>query len=302
MGTLNKPTVGSTGWGSDVNENFDTTMESFAGIAGGRLTVSSSDPVPTTDQSGTTLYYLPYKSSKIALWNTTDSAWGLEDIGSSGVGIGTGGLSSSTNYDVFLYDNSGTLTLELVAWSSGTARATAISRKDGVWVKGSSGSQSPERRYLGTIRTVYGPGFKDAEQERFVWNVDNRIARTGATRDASNWSATNTGWAAMHSGASYWKYEFVRGLDEDPIEAYLALVISSSGYYHIGVGLDSTSSPDTTNKPTGYRLGVGVASLAYRRTVALGYHYLNAVDKAPFGSISVTGSSTDSLMRMTIVG
>jgi hypothetical protein len=58
------------------------------------------------------------------------------------------------NYDIFAYNISGegyALTLEAVKWTTDIARATAVVRQDGVWVK----NGAPERRYLGTIR-LYG--------------------------------------------------------------------------------------------------------------------------------------------------
>jgi len=312
MGTLNKPTVGSTGWGSDVNENFDTTMESFAGIAGGRLSVSSSDPVPTTDQSGDTLYYLPYKSSKIALWDTTDGAWGVEDIGSS-VSKDTTNLSADKNYDVFLYDDSGTLKLDYVAWTDDTTRATDISRKNGVWVKGASGSQSPGYRYLGTVRTISDSGIKftDAEQKRYVWNVDNRLPRFGANRDGTaSWTYNNYwGWRGMNGGDADWIFKFVRGLDEEPIEAYLAIGVAGSGaasWTYVAIGFDSYTTPDTTNNAHGTELATTTGghqiTVAYKRFASEGYHTLYGMESTGGGTSILYGGAGTAIMSMTIVG
>jgi hypothetical protein len=68
----------------------------------------------------------------------------------SEVSASLSGLTPNTNYDVLGYNNSGTLALDLVAWTNGTTRATALARQDGVLVK----SGATTRRYLGTLRTT----------------------------------------------------------------------------------------------------------------------------------------------------
>ena len=117
-------------------------------VCGGRLTLSSSDAVTTADTDSTTLYFLPYTGRQVALYSGT--SWSYFDMGASGVSITTSGLSADTNYDVWGYDSSGSVALELLAWSSDTARASAITRQDGVWSK----SGATTRRLLGTVRVV----------------------------------------------------------------------------------------------------------------------------------------------------
>ena len=119
----------------------------------GRLSLSSSDPAPTDDQlTKATLYYLPHNGNHVALWDTSLSRWKLSKIPDAGVSITDSGLTFNTNYDVFAYLTGGALTLELVAWASDSARATALARQDGVLSKtGALG-----RRYLGTVRYALG--------------------------------------------------------------------------------------------------------------------------------------------------
>ena len=77
------------------------------------------------------------------------------------------------NVDVFLYDNAGTLTLNLVEWSNDTTRATALTIQDGVYVKNGALGYL----YLGTIRTSASGTAADSVIQRFVWNYYNRITR-----------------------------------------------------------------------------------------------------------------------------
>ena len=60
--------------------------------------------------------------------------------------------TTSTVYDVFVYDSSGTSTLELTAWTNLTTRATALAYQNGVLCKTEGALVT--RRYLGSFRTT----------------------------------------------------------------------------------------------------------------------------------------------------
>lgn len=123
---------------------------SISRLAEGRLTLTSNTPVLTNNVvTATTLYYTPYVGNRISLYET--DRWNTYTF--SELSLSLTGLTTDTNYDVFIYNNLGTLTLEAVAWSnsgSGTSlRASALTWKDGVRVK-----QSDNRKYLGSFRTI----------------------------------------------------------------------------------------------------------------------------------------------------
>jgi hypothetical protein len=136
-----------------------------------RLTVADGDPLPTADQTGkTTLYCTPYTGNGISLYDGSD--WAVLTSAQVTAAIPS---TTDTNHDVFAYDNGGTLTLEFVAWTDATTRATAIVKQNGVWVK----SGAATRRLLGTIRTTGTSGqCEDSRTSRFVANVDNARARS----------------------------------------------------------------------------------------------------------------------------
>lgn len=119
-------------------------------IAQGRLTLTSNTPVLSSNVTGaTTLYYTPYTGSQISIWD--GSKWSVRTFTERSLSLS--GLAANTNYDVFIYDNAGTLTLEAVAWSNSgagtSARASALSWLNGVRVK-----NSDNRKYLGSFRTT----------------------------------------------------------------------------------------------------------------------------------------------------
>ena len=142
----------------------------IAAVAQGRLTLETGVAVSTTDQTAkTVLYYTPYSGNYIALYDTGLSRWDLYQFTERSLSLS--GLAANTNYDIFIYDASGTLTLQAVAWSNSGAgtstRASSISQLEGIWVK-----DSDKRRLLGTIRTTATAGqCEDSIQKRFVYNV-----------------------------------------------------------------------------------------------------------------------------------
>lgn len=140
-------------------------------IPGGRLSLSSTLAVPTSDLSAqSTLYYLPYTDSKIEIY--TGNRWVGYDIG-TGISLSLTGLSTATNYDVFAIISGGSPALSTTAWTNATTRATALATVDGVYVQ----SGTTTRRYLGTIRTSAASQCSDTTAQRFVWNFYNQQRR-----------------------------------------------------------------------------------------------------------------------------
>ena len=169
-----------------IDEIIDSDFELMkanllAPISQGRLTLTSNTPVLTASTTGaTTLYYTPYTGNQISIWD--GSKWFLRTF--TQLSLSLSGLPANTNYDVFIYDNAGTLTLEAVAWSNSgagtSARASAISFLNGVYVK-----TSDSRKYLGSFRTTatigetcFQYGAVGANPARFfVFNEYNRVKR-----------------------------------------------------------------------------------------------------------------------------
>jgi len=162
-------------------DDYDVEWATAAGGGGGgggsnsvndfRLTLADGDPVPAANQTAkTTLYCTPYTGNGLALYDGSD--WSVLPSAQVSAAIPS---TTNTNHDVFGYDASGTLTLEFVAWTNATTRATAIVKQDGVWVK----SGDATRRLLGTIRTTGTSGqCEDSRTSRFVANISNARPRS----------------------------------------------------------------------------------------------------------------------------
>lgn len=153
----------------------------------GRLTTQSGVPVSTTDRTAqSTIYFTPVNGNRISLYD--GSKWKFYAF--SEVSLVLSGLTISKNYDVFIWDNGGVLTLELsAAWTNDTTRADAVTTQDGVVVK----SGSATRRYLGTLYTTSTTTTEDSNQRRLLWNSYNQVERTMLVKDTTNsWSYTST--------------------------------------------------------------------------------------------------------------
>lgn len=163
----------------------------IGGNPGGRLTLETGVPVSSADQADkTTLYYTPYVSNLISLYDGSD--WDALEF--SELSLDISGFTASKPYDIFCYNNSGTPTLEGLVWTDGSTRATALTMQDGVLVK----TGATTRRYLGTIYMAADQKCDDSVASRYVWNMYNRELRNLLTTGLSG----NTDQTAL--GKSYY--------------------------------------------------------------------------------------------------
>jgi hypothetical protein len=259
----------------DVVGNVGTVDNS---VSQGRLTLSSGNPLTTIDvTAATTVYFAPFYGNRIALYSGT--AWSLYTFTERSLSLS--GLSANTNFDIFIYDNSGTLTLESVAWTNNTTRATAIVLQDGVWVK----SGAATRRYAGTIRTTATAGqCEDSETKRYVWNVSNRVARKiKRVETTSSWTYTVAAWRALNNSSAN-RMEFVIGIAEDPVVLMFdqRITLNAAGWNGaVGIGVDSTTSNSADVYVTMDQDYPGYTSIQraqYASHPGLGYHYLQLLE------------------------
>lgn len=246
---------------------------------GFRLSLTNNVAVTTSDVTGaTTIYLVPYGNNsftntnggQIALYY--DSTWQIYQ--STGVSVGLGTITSGKNYDIFAYYSGSAITLELLAWTDDTNRATNLALLDGVLIK--SGDSS--RRYLGTMRTTSTTQTEDSVSKRFLWNMYNRRPRPMVLTDTGtsfNYSAAS--WQQWRATAS-WQLAYVAGLNEDVVDAsaYATTGSTVASAFAVGVGLGST----TVNSAQELGGNVSAANWAvghccrYRGLPGIGYRYL----------------------------
>lgn len=219
------------------------------GICQGRLTLTTGVPVTTSDVTGaTTIYFTPYTGNLITLYDGT--RWNLYTFTERSLALGT--LTADRPYDVFLYDNAGTLTLEFTAWTSFNTRATALTTQDGIYVK----SGATTRRYLGTFYTTSTTTTEDSGGgttsqvggKRHLWNYYNRVPRSLAVIDTTNsWTYTTSAWRSANNTTNN-KVEYIVGIVEDAVHATLAAAyqVANGAYGNAAIGVDTNNDADFT--------------------------------------------------------
>ena len=238
-------------------------------FAQGRLTLTSGAPVTTSDVTGaTTLYYTPFVGNLVSVYD--GSKWVVRTF--SELSLSLSGYTAAKPYDLFLYDNSGTLTLESAAWTNGTTRATAITQQDGTWVK----SGDATWLYLGTIYTSGTGTTEDSVAKRYVWNCYNRTLKHLYCQDVTDsWTYTTATWRQVRASSAN-QVEYVCGLSEDVVCAIAQARAANSTTITAatGVGVDSTSANSAILVGGGASSTGQSLTAAYRGFPGIGYHYL----------------------------
>jgi hypothetical protein len=237
-----KSSAGVTIWGPitfSVNSISGTTTGGPAGGVGLRLSLTTGVPVTTTDvTAATTLCLVPYTGNSIQLYN--GSSWDLITTAQISIAVPA---TTSQMYDIFCFSNSGTATLELLAWTNDTTRATALVYQNGILVK----SGALTRRYLGSFRTTTVSGqTEDSAAKRFLYNYYNRVSKNVIRLGASNWNYTLATWRQANADTAN-QVEAVQGLSEDVIHMRLVAFATNSvgtAIAAVGIGLDSTTLPN----------------------------------------------------------
>jgi hypothetical protein len=277
----------------------------------GRLTLTSSTPVMNADATAQgTVYYTPYVGAGLPLYS--GSAWAMRAFSQMALALNATDNLSTNLYDVFAFDNTGTLMLGTgPAWTSATARGTGagtteIELKDGIWTNknaitlraaGSSlGSIAANRAtYLGTVyctangqtgfavRTVAATG-GTAAMVGFS-NAYNRRPVEAMVRDNASHSYGSTTWRMMANSAGN-RISFVDGLKGDYISAMGSVVAphTASTGSQAGVNLDSTTAtPDPASQINGWLQTTGpivTTATPVSFYPQLGFHYLQHMQAA----------------------
>ncbi len=207
------------------------------GLCSGRLTLTTGTPVTTADvTAATTVYWTPYNGNSCALYDGSAS-WTIRSFSETSIALGAD--AADTNYDVFAYDNSGTLAIERLAWTNNTTRATSLALQNGVLVK----SGATTRRYVGTYRTTSVVGqTEDSVLLRLVWNYHNRVRRALRVTDATaSWNYTTATVRQARNAATNW-VQIVVGWAEALVDL---TVIAHAENTDVGVDIVAGIGEDT---------------------------------------------------------
>lgn len=208
-------------------------------ICQGRLTGQSATPIPITVAAAGTIYFTPYRGNKISLYDGTN--WKMHTFSELSLAL-SGVPTASKPYDIFIYDNAGTPTLEFSsAWAAPGIRTDALTTVNGIYVK----SGATTRRYLGTIYVNVAKQVYDRMSNRNIWNNCNRVMRTfGNVETVDSATTTTTSWALMYSGSGI-SPQVTLGLSDVLVSfrpAYLVGKATSAAGVSVGVAWTPTTN------------------------------------------------------------
>ncbi len=277
----------------------------------GRLTLTTATPVLTSSATAQgTIYYTAYVGAMVPIYNGT--LWGNYFLtatpGTQEISLAldsnsghTGYHQSGKNFDLFIINNAGTVTLASgPAWSSDTARSNAISLLSGIYTNTSSivlktdttssttTVAANQATYIGTFRAsangqtsmTYGPTANTLAQ-LFVWNAYNRVPQCGSvTETTDTWTYTTATWRSMNNNANT-RINFIQGLSCENISALVRDNVGTSvtNQISVGIGVDATNA-NSAQLFGNLNLGtVNVPCSAYwDGNVGIGFHFIQALE------------------------
>jgi hypothetical protein len=230
--------------------------------------------------AATTVYFTPFNGNKIAIYDGL--VWRQYTFSQISVAVPS---NTNTPFDIFVFNNAGTLTLEAVAWTNDTTRATALVTQDGVYVK----SGTVTKRYLGTGRTTGVSGqTEDSSVNRFLWNYYNRLSRSGLNTFTSSRTTTSTTMTELNSEI---RINFVVGVVDDAIEFKMSGSTANGG---AGGSCSSVIALDsTTTGLTAFRSQMISINAAASDSIALTGRYRDLAVGGHFATLlgSVSGNT-----------
>ena len=277
--------------GSALTDSARVDNANVLNMCEGRLTLTTAVPVTTSDVTAAeTLYFTPFRGNRIALYDGT--SWLMRSFAELSIDV-----PDATNcYDVFAYDSSGTVALELLAWTNETTRATALVAQNGVLCK----TGALTRRYLGTFYcTTAGNGqIEDSVANRYLWNYYNRVPRVMQVLGSGTWTY-NTATFRQANASSTYQLNFVIGVVEEPVYATVdaaAECTVAGGNPAIGIGLDATNAVVAGSSVYQPGVATGLAQNLHgevRTLASVGKHYLSWLEFGAGGGATITwiGSS-----------
>lgn len=275
----------------------------------GRLTLTASTPILTAAvAAAANVLYTGYLGNLIPIYDGTNfTMMAFTELTNVLANAATGNAgpaagAANENYDLFVWNNAGTLTLTRgPVWTNATTRSagTALVRTNGILLNNASITNGPAASrgtYVGTVRTDSGGATVSWSRGGSaaggtlatinVWNAYNRVPILGAVLNSdTSWTYSSATIRAV-AGSATMRVNLVRGLDEEVSEFHYEtsaqLAAASGAAAVVGFGVDAT------NAFSGPRANVGnnaatakleYPSVNYNVLVGLGFHFVSACEQ-----------------------
>lgn len=196
----------------------------------GDVILSSGSPIATACRlalSGGNLVLSRYNGTSINIDGTNQS------IPGAGVSLSASGVSASTFYYIYVYMNSGTMTLEYSTTAYTVNSTTGIPQKSG----------DSTRTLVGAAYTTAGSAWADADGTRYVLSYFNRRRRSSTTTFSANVSS-QAGAPTIVEVDSSIRNGFISWSDEIvDISMFGSIYYPSGGpILVLGIGIDATNA------------------------------------------------------------
>jgi hypothetical protein len=276
----------------------------------GRLTLTSGVPVMTADATAqTSVYYTPYVGNLVPIESSTGV--NVYTFSQLTMTLNSSYQTSGNLYDLFLFLNSGTVTIGAgPAWTSTTLRGTGagtteIQQANGLWVNantitlenGSStytGVPADQATYVGTVYMTangqtgvqFSPTAAAGGSGAVVglWNAYNRVPFFSIEKDSTSaWTyTTNNVWRAADNSSSN-SIHWVDGLQQTQVQATYEVACANSivdDSTYIGVSLNSTTAAPHEQAQFAQNVANNQISISQssRFNPQLGYNYVQAME------------------------
>lgn len=211
------------------------------GINDFHLTLTTGTCNTTADvTAATTIYLAPCGGNRIVLFDASGNG---SIYTSAQISIAVPAVATQM-YDLFAYASSGSVTLEALAWTNDTTRATAVVNTMAVGVYTKSGDAT--RRYVGSFRTLTSGQTEDSFAKRMVWSANNRvrIGMRNATETSDSWAYTLLTWRQANANTAN-QIAFIVGIAGSVVDITAVATVGTDGsgaVTNTGIGLDSTSA------------------------------------------------------------
>ena len=251
-------------------------LEESALSAGG-ATLGASVSGGYVTRSGTDLLFSPDNSNIVFAYES--SVWTGHTIPDAGVTVGCTGLTASTDYYLYVYDNSGTLTLDI--------STTAPTTQNGISVK----TGATDRLMIARCYTDGSGDVLDTDNQRFIISVYNKRLRRLITENSiNNWSYTVSAWRELNAGTGQTRAEFIGdGTSTFYMMGAGLTYLSTTGITQLSIGYDVTNAPIGASSFCAYNQYSNHA-FSYTTTPTAGYHYATLLEKCGVNTTKQYGS------------
>lgn len=291
-----------------------TNLGAIQNSFGGRLTLASGTPVMTTDQTAkTTVYFTPYNGDVIPIYDGTymvPTTFAELSQATTDSTKSPAAVAASKNYDVFVWNDAGTLRATRgPTWDSGAvagsdtsrgtgAGSTELQMVKGVWTNKNAITNGPAANrgtYVGTIRSngssqidwkLGSAAAGGGEAWLGVWNMYNRVDERPRVQDSVDNYTYQSGTIRSMNNSTTNRISAIRGLDDDAVlvqRTQIVQISASADQPQIGLALDATNTLGTAPAEmqqifTGASSFYQKAYASYAGRPGIGWHFWQATE------------------------